>query len=78
MTTYLKIFRLVFLFVGTITIMKALVTGRIPIKGGKWIVTKSMPNNPILRLETPRDYWFAFCFILFVFVVLSCVFFTVF
>jgi hypothetical protein len=77
MGTYLKIFRVVFLIAGVIGMTHTLITGRIQIKGGKWITTKSMPNNPILRSQTPRDYWFVFAMLVFIFGVLIGVFFTI-
>ncbi len=45
--------------VGIVALGKALISGEFHIRGGKWITTKSMPHNPILRSETPRDFWFA-------------------
>ena len=75
MGTYLKIFRVIFLIVGIAALVEALVTGRIRIKGGRWIATKSVLNNPILRSEFPRDYWFIFCLMTIIFVILCWAFF---
>lgn len=76
MDTYLKIFRVIFLVLGVVCLSHALITGRVHIKGGRWITTKSMPNNPILRSQSPRDYWFALGIFSFVFAILIWVFFT--
>ena len=50
--------RVIVLVAGTAALCHALITGRIHIKGGTWITTRSMPRNPIVRAESPRDYWF--------------------
>ena len=66
----MMIFAILVAVVGTAALTNALVTGEIHIRGGKWITTKSIPNNPILRSQTPRDYWFVMALITFVFLML--------
>lgn len=51
--------------VAVVAIVQPLITGKLHIRGGKWITTKSMPNNPIIRSETPRDFWFVWGLIAF-------------
>ena len=58
------------LIVGVGSLTKALITGEIQVKGGRWVTTKSMPNNPILRSRTLRDYWFVFGILSFMFAAL--------
>ena len=60
--------------IGATILTQAFITGEIHIRGGKWITTKSMPNNPILRSQTPRDYWFVMVLIAFIFLVMPVIF----
>lgn len=43
---------------GVIALGRPLMTGKFDIRGGKWVTSESMPNNPIIRSDTPRDFWF--------------------
>jgi len=69
--------RWLFLVSGVVFLAQALITGRLHIKGGKWITTKSVPHNPIVRSETPRDFWFAWGLGAFIFGVIVFAFFAV-
>ncbi len=76
MHTYLQIFGYIFLVSGAVGIVHALITGRVHIRGGRRTTTKSMPNNPILRSQSPRDYWFALGIFSFIFAVFAWAFLT--
>ena len=75
MDFYLKIFRVVMLALGVFYLVRALVTGKMHFKGGKWITTKSMPNNPVVRSDTPRDFWFVWSMAALAFAMLMLAFF---
>ena len=70
MDLYLKIGRVVFLIVGIFVLVRALITGKMHFRGGQWITTKSFPNNPVIRSDTPRDFWFAWSLAVFIFAML--------
>jgi hypothetical protein len=62
--------RLLISLAGMAALIHALITGEIHIKGGKRITTRSMPNNPILRAQTPGAYWFVWGVLTFIFLIL--------
>ena len=64
--------RIVALIAGTAVLGTALITGEVRIRGGRWATTKSMPNNPIRRRDTPRDFWFAWGISAFLFALVMC------
>lgn len=58
MDVFLIIMRVAFVVMAILALGEPLITGKIRVRGGKWVITKSMPQNPIIRSQRPLDFWF--------------------
>jgi hypothetical protein len=67
----MKFFIVLFLISGIVVITESLVTGRIRIKGGRFVTSKSLPNNPILRSQSPQTYWILMTILILVYILVS-------